>query len=296
MSTAAPHPVHASVAFLRISDFESLAVDVQAARKESVEEAARAALAQVIPGERIVLDAEDGLAVVMFGNPSQAMDLALALQAKAHHTPLQGGLNYGPLALTSRGSDTRVFGDGLSEAATAARFATAGTTLVTEGFTRALQASEPERATELVPAGDFTDSRVRMHSFYKPDRMRRIQRRRKIAVFAAGGAILILLLGVLGRDIYQPLFQTRPAIVRLDVKPRGEVFVDGNSVGRIPPLTQIEVAPGRHKLTIRSPGAKPYETNLDLAPGQKLTLTYTFPAPPPQKPDFWRDLKKKFGS
>ena len=296
MSTVAPHPVHASVAFLRIFDFESLSVAEQAARKESVDELARAALAHVVPGERIVLDAEDGLAVVMFGKPSHAMDVALALQARAQGTPLQGGLNFGPLALTSRGSDTRVFGDGLSEAATAARFAAAGATLVTEGFTRALQASEPERATELVPAGDFTDSRVRMHSFYKPDRMRRIQRRRKIAVFAAGGAILILLLGVLGRDIYQPLFQTRPAIVKLDIKPRGEVFLDGNSVGRIPPLTQVEVPPGRHKLTIRSPGVRPYETNLDLAPGQKLTLTYTFPPPPQQKPDFWRDLKKKFGT
>lgn len=296
MSTVAPHPVHACVAFLRISEFEALSVTEQAARKETVDELARTVLAHVVPSDRIVLDAEDGVAVVLFGNPSRAMDVALALQAKAGGTKLQGGLNYGPLALTSRGNDTRVFGDGLSEAATAARFAPAGGTLVTEGFTRAMQASEPERATELVPAGDFTDSRVRMHSFYKPDRMRRIQRRRRIAVFAAGGAILILLLGVLGRDIYQPLFQTRPAIVKLEIKPRGEVFVDGNSVGRIPPLTQIEVAPGRHKLTIRSPGARPYETNLELAPGQKLTLTYTFPPPPQQKPDFWRDLKKKFGS
>jgi hypothetical protein len=296
MSTAAPHPVHASVAFLRIPDFESLSASEQAARKERLEERARAVLAHIVPAERIVLDAEAGLAVVVFGNPSRAMDVALAAQGSPPRMPLQAGLNYGPLALTSRGSDTRVFGDGLSEAATAAGFCAPGAALVTEGFARALQAAEPERAAELVPAGDFTDSRVRMHSFYRPDRARRIRRRRKLAVFGVGGTILILLLGVLGRDIYQPLFQTRPAIVRLEVKPRGEVFVDGNPVGRIPPLTQVEIAPGRHKLTIRSPGVRPYETNLELAPGQKLTIAHTFPAPPPQKPDFWRDLKRRFGS
>ena len=121
-------------------------------------------------------------------------------------------------------------------------------------------------------------------------------RQRKLAVFALGGTILILLLGVLGRDIYQPLFQSRPAIVKLEVRPRGEVFVDGNSVGRIPPLTQLEVPPGKHRVVVRSPGVKPYEVSLDLQPGQRITLTHTFPQPAPAKPDRWRDLKKRFGS
>jgi len=291
MSTA--HPIHASVAFLRIPEFAHLPAATQATRKEQLETRLRTVLAHVAAENRLVLEADDGYAVVLFEDLPRALDIALELHAGAGG---QGGLGYGPLALGAAGADARVFGDGLASAASASKFASRERMLVTDGFARALRAASPDRAEELAPAGEFTDTDVRVHSFFAPDAGRRAMRRRRLAVMAVGGSILILLFGVVGRDIYQPLFRTRPAVVLLEVKPRGEVFVDGNSVGRIPPLTQIEVTPGRHKLTIRSPGAKPYETNLDLAPGQKLTLTYTFPAPPPQKPDFWRDLKKKFGS
>jgi hypothetical protein len=294
MSTAAAHPVHASVAFLRIPQFESLSVTEQAARKAHLEDRVHAAIAHVDAAERLVLDAEEGLAVVFFGEPGQAMDAALSAQRGG--APLQAGLNYGPLALSARGADARVFGDGLSEAASAARFATPSSLLATEAYTKALQASAPDRAAELVHAGDFTDTRVRMHAFFTPDPQRRAMRRRNLAVFALGGTVLILLLGVLGRDIYQPLFRSRPAVVTLDVKPRGEVFVDGNSIGKIPPLTHFEVAPGKHRLSVRSPGVKTYEVNVDLQPGQRLTLTHTFPAPPPPKRDSWRDFKKRLGS
>ena len=296
MSTASAHPVHASVAFLRIPQFESLPVAEQAAHKALLEDRVRAAIARLDGAARLVLDAEDGLAVVFFGEPGHAMDAALAVQPPGS-TPLQAGLNYGPLALAARGSDTRVFGDGLSEAASAARFAAAGGLLATESYAKALRASAPERAEELVHAGDFTDTRVRMHAFFTPDPQRRIVRRRRLTVFALGGTILILLLGVVGRDIYQPLFRSRPAIVKLEVKPpRGEVFVDGNSVGTIPQVTQFEVAPGKHRVSVRSPGVKAYEVTVDLQPGQRITLTHTFPPPPARKPDPWRDFRRRFGS
>ena len=124
-------------------------------------------------------------------------------------------------------------------------------------------------------------------------------RRRRIALYAFGGVIAILLIGVIGRDVYQPLFQSRPAVLKLEVKPRAEVFVDGISQGRTPPLAQIEVPPGPHKLSLRNPGYRAIETTLDLKPGQRLTVTHTLqrlPDPPKAKPqpDFWRDLKKKF--
>jgi hypothetical protein len=296
MSTAPAHPVHASVAFLRIPRFESLDVAEQAARKERLADRVSAAIAPVPVAERLVLDAEDGLAVVMFGTPARAMDTALALHARGRGEPLQAGLGYGPLALTSRANDARVFGDGLSQAATAARFATAEGLLVTEAFAKALQAAAPDRASDLAHAGEFTDTSVRMHAFYTPDLQRRVMRQRKLAVFALGGTILIMLLGVVGRDLYQPLFQSRPAIVKLDIRPQGEVFVDGNAVGRVPPLTQIEVPPGRHRITVRAAGARPFEVNVDLEPGQRLALAHTFPAPAPQRPSLWRDFKRRFGS
>ncbi|MEP7261597.1 MAG: PEGA domain-containing protein [Usitatibacter sp.] len=294
MSSPAPRPVHASVAYLRIGQFEVLTVAEQAARKQRLEEGARRVLATVPESERIVLDAEDGLAVVLFGETSRAMDVTLSLHRDAGEGA-QAGLNFGPLALSSQANDARVFGDGLAQAAAAARFAEGNKLLATESFTRALQGSAPDRAVELVAAGEFTDTRVRMHAFYSPDAKRRGARRRRMLTFAVGGAALILLLGVAARSIYQPMMQLRQAIVILDVKPRGEVFVDGNSVGRIPPLTQIEVAPGKHRITIRSAGVRPYETTLELAPGQRFTITHVFPLPA-QKPDFWRDLRRRFGS
>jgi hypothetical protein len=294
MSTA--HPVHASVAFFRIPGFSQLPAAEQASRKERLEARVRAGLAQVPAEDRLVLDGEDGFAVVLFDEPPRALDVATQLQSGAGRDDLLAGLGHGPLALTSPGTEARVFGDAIASAASAAHYATPGRMLVTEGFARALRAAAPERAEELAHAGEFTDTDVRVHSFFTPDSGRRAMRRRKLTVLALGGGVLILLAGVVGRDIYQPLFRTRPAIVVLNVKPRGEVFVDGNSMGKIPPLTQLQLAPGRHQLSIRNPGARAYEANLDLEPGQHLTLTHTFPPPAAPKPDMWRDLRRRFGS
>jgi hypothetical protein len=291
----AANPVHAFVAFLRIPSFESHPAALQASLKERLEARARSALEGLPAADRVVLDADEGLAVILFGEATHALDMAIALHAHAG-TPLQVGLSHGPLALTTRGDDARVFGDGLSAAAAAARFASPERILVTENFARVLQGAAPGRAADLATAGEFTDTRVRMHSFYTPDPQRGAVRRRRTAFYAVGGAVFLLLAGVLGRDIYQPLFQSRPAFVTLQVKPRGEVIVDGMVRGRIPPLTEIEVAPGKRFLQIRSPGAPTFEAQLDLKPGQRMTVKHTFVRTPEPRPDLWRDLKKRFGS
>jgi hypothetical protein len=300
MPAAPANPVHAHVAFLRIPQFDSKPVSEQASLKEQLENRVLAGIARLPTADRAVLDAEDGLALVMFGDAEQALDVAQAIHRDGT-APLQIGLNYGPLALSGPGADARVFGDGLSAAAAAARFADPAKLLVTDPFAKLLQATAPDRARELADAGDFTDTRVRIHRFFSPDPELRAVRRRRIALYAVGGVIAILLVGVIGRDIYQPLFQSRPALLKLEVKPRAEVFIDGISKGRTPPLAQIEVPPGPHKLTLRNPGYRTIDTALDLKPGQRLTITHTLQklpdppkAKPPQPSDFWRDLKKKF--
>ena len=296
--SAPANPVHACVAFARIPQFEELPVAAQAQQKELLEARVLSCIADIAAEDRIVLDAEAGIAVVLFGNFERALDVALAMQGAGSDDPMQVGLNYGPLALTAPAPDGRVYGDGLAEALAAARFASPERLLVTERFAKALQATAPDRATELVPAGDFTDTRVRQHHFLTPDRERRLAMRRRLTLYAGGGAVVILLLGVLGRDIYQPMFKSRPAIVKLEVKPRGEILVDGVPVGRVPPLTEIQVAPGARRIQIREKGYRPYDATVEFKPGQRATITHTLariPDPPKkQEPDFWRDLKKKF--
>ena len=290
-------PVYANVAFLRIPGFGSRPVAEQAGLKEGLETRAKLALEALPSDERAVLDAEDGLAIILFCDAARALDVAQVIHAASSDSPLQTGLSYGPLAMTSRGSEGRIFGDGLAAAAAAARFASPEKLLVTAEFAKALQHQNPARAAALAMAGDFTDTRVRQHSFYTPDAKLGSLYRRRMLAYGVGGVAGILLLGVAGREAHKRLFPPLPAVIRLTVKPRGEIFVDGVSRGYSPPLQEIEVAAGKRVVQVRNAGYPPLEIMLELRPGERTTVAHTFTRPAQQpRPDFWRDLKKKFGS
>jgi hypothetical protein len=296
----ATNPVYANVAFLRLPRFDARSVVEQASLKERLEARTREVLTALPADERVVLDTDDGLALILFGNPAQALAVAQAINADPD-AAVQAGLNYGPLALTSRGSDARVFGDGLAAAAAAARFAEPGKLLVTQDFAKALAHRHPDRAKELATAGDFTDTRVRLHSFLTPDPRRGMMYRRRMLALGLGGVAVIVAGGYGGREVYKRLFPPPPALVRFQVKPRGEVFLDGVSKGRTPQLQQLEIPAGQHLIQIRSPGVPQFERTYDLKPGENRLIVHTFPElpkpkpqPPKQEPpDFWRDLKKK---
>ncbi len=288
------NPVYANVAFLRIPRFDARPVVEQAALKERLEARARAALANVAPAERVVLDGDDGLAVVMFGDPVRAFDTIQSLHARGG-SALQVGLNYGPLALTSRGPEARVYGDGLGAAAAAARFAAPDRLLVTQDFARALAGADPARAAELAAAGEFTDTRVRLHSLYAPDPAAGRARARRTLVQVVAGVVAILALGAAARYAREVYFAPEPALVAFAIKPRGEVYVDGVARGRTPPLTLLKVPAGRHLVSVRNPGFAPLELSVDLKAGQQLTITHTFAAARQEpKGGFWRELRRKF--
>jgi hypothetical protein len=298
MTTTAP-PAHATVAFLRIPRFASRPVGEQAALKEELESRTRDALARLPGAERAVLDADDGLAIVLFGDPSRAFDVAQALAAGSVE-PLHVGVNYGPLALTARSAEGRVFGDGLAAAAAAARFATSERALVTHDFLRALQQTDPLRAQAFSPAGDFTDTRVRMHSLYASDPAKVKARRRRALRFAATGVAALLLAGVATRLAHHAFFPPQPAFVSLDIKPRGEVYVDGVSRGRTPPLTRVSLDPGRHVVSVRHPGFAPLELTVELKAGEEMRIAHQFASAPRPRPrqesrGFWNELKRKLG-
>ncbi len=290
MPPAVSPPEHAAVVFMRIAGFDARSVVEQAASKARLEARVHRAVDRLEAADRAVLDADDGIAIVIFGDPARALDVLDSLRDRDGE-PLQAGVNHGPLALTSKGAGARVFGDGLAGAAAAARFATPERPLVTDEYRRALEALHPSRAAGFSSAGDFTDTRVRLHSLYADDPARR----RRTLVRAAGGVFAILLLGAAGRLAHLALAPVQPAIVSLAIRPQGEVFVDGISRGRAPPLVRVEIAPGRHQLVVRHPGYSPYELALDLKPGEHRAIRHTFaPARAPAKPGFWRDLRRRF--
>ena len=292
-----PSPVFANVAFLRIPGFDGRPVVEQASLKERLEARVREAIAGTPAAERIVLDADDGLALVLFGEPARALDLAQSLRAAPGEEPLKVGVNHGPIAVTARDAGAMVFGDGLTAAATAARFAPGERILLTAPFAKMLEATRPDRAAELAPAGEFTDARVRLHAFYTPEPQRLVERRNRLTAYALAGVLGILLFGVAGREVNRRFFPPRPAVVEFDVKPRGEVLIDGMHYGLAPPIREVELAPGRHSILVRSKGHPSLNLSVSLEPGERMTVNHTFVGTrPATKPgSFWRDLRRSLG-
>jgi hypothetical protein len=290
-------PVFANIAFLRIARFGERPVAEQAALKQRLEERLRAAIAGLPPADRIVLDAPDGAGIVHFGDPVRALDIVQGLRDGPEGGMLQAGLNHGPIAVTARDAGGRVFGDGIASAAAAAGFAAGGGLLVTAPFARMLEATRPDRAAELAPAGEFTDARVRLHAFYTPDPRRLAARRNRLAAYALAGILGILLLGVAGREVNRRYFPPRPAVVEFDVKPRGEVLVDGIRHGSLPGLKEVELRPGRHHLRVQNAGHPPLDLVVNLEPGERMTVTHTFASPrAPAKPrGFLEDIRRRLG-
>lgn len=68
------------------------------------------------------------------------------------------------------------------------------------------------------------------------------------------------------------------ATVILDVKPRGEIVLDGRPAGMSPPLTRLTVSAWtKHKIEIHGPGPSHYWT-VDLQPGEKREIRANFAA------------------
>jgi len=67
-----------------------------------------------------------------------------------------------------------------------------------------------------------------------------------------------------------------PAVITLDIKPMGEVTVDGVMKGKTPPLTELELKAGKHMIVVRNGNHAPLESEINLAPGERVTLTHRF--------------------
>ena len=294
MAPARSTASHASVAFLRIPDFAQSAVAEQAQLKERLEKLVQSAMPGIRPDERIVADAPEGLAVVFLDNPAAALKLAWSAEAEEELAPAIG-IAHGPVRV-AQGTPPVLYGDALLAAEGAARATNPGGVSATRDFRDALSRSRPGLRRLLARVGSAVDDQGRAFEIFRADVRTAARRRQRffattglmaIAIIAAGFAIQALKppppppapVAVPTPTLPEPL----PGAVTFEIKPEGEVWVDGTLKGKSPPLKKVQLSPGYHLVEVRSKSFKPLQTELTVGPGEEFEVQHNFAAKQPPK-------------
>jgi hypothetical protein len=66
------------------------------------------------------------------------------------------------------------------------------------------------------------------------------------------------------------------ATLQFAISPWGDVYVDGKRKGASPPLTNVSIAPGKHKIEIRNTTFPPYSQTHEIRPSEKLKISHKF--------------------
>lgn len=292
--------------FLRLRDLGAQPAPEQARRRERLQASARAAAEAWPVPDRIVLEASSGLAIVGRGDPCLALEAARKATAGAPDPALGVALHHGPIAtLGSETTHARVGGEGLETAAAIAGLATGGSVLASLPFREAISTAWPPAAQAFRAAGEFVDAQQQSHRLYAWDAAtaRSLAQRRRVLGLAGVGVLLAAGAGV--RLLREELDAARrPAVIVLDIRPSGTVYIDGESKGTTPPMTRIAIPPGAHVIEIRNPRFKPLQMQVHLNPGEEMQLRHVFAAPPrrsqpaapARKPDFFDKLRDMVGS
>jgi hypothetical protein len=158
------------VVFLRVQDFARRPATEQARLRAQLEAVIAVTAAELDPAGRIVLEASDGVAIVLLRDPVGALRLAQrALTASAAGLPLSAGLNHGALQVAGRKGGEAMTGDGVAAAASIAEFAGNSKLFASRAFRDALADAAPGREVSLVPAGSFKDATLRAHEVFSLD-------------------------------------------------------------------------------------------------------------------------------
>jgi class 3 adenylate cyclase len=64
--------------------------------------------------------------------------------------------------------------------------------------------------------------------------------------------------------------------VRLVILPWGEVYIDGRKFGVAPPLRDIALRPGSHRIEVRNPGFASYVQVVDVTAGEEIRIRHRF--------------------
>jgi hypothetical protein len=280
--TAAPGPVAASVLFLRMHAFTDAPPSERASRRKKLDAVLKAALPAWDAARRVVVEAPDGVAVVGDVDPPAALEAARLAAEHGADGSLGIALHHGPVRVVSdNDGETRLVGDGVATAAALAGFHASHPVITSHAFREALALRAPRLAQDLRPAGEQVDERLRSHPLFvlDPEPARALAVRRNVIGLA--GLALLLATGWAGRIARERYEEAhRPATIVLDIRPTGEVFVDGQPKGSAPPLVRLSVPPGPHTIEVRNGRFKPVRMDVHLQPGEEMQVKHAFIAPP----------------
>jgi serine/threonine-protein kinase len=66
------------------------------------------------------------------------------------------------------------------------------------------------------------------------------------------------------------------ALVLLAISPWGEVLVNGKPAGVSPPMSELQLRPGKYRIEVRNGAFKPYEEDVELASNQTIRIKHKF--------------------
>jgi len=191
----------ASVVFLKIQEFARRPAQEQARLRAQLEAVVAVTTAELASAGWIALDAADGIAIAVLADPEGALRIAKrSLSAAAAGLPLCVGVNHGAVQVTagSRGADGMT-GDGISVAASVAEFASSTRVLISRSFRDALAEVSPGLDSSLQPAGVFTDSGLRTHELFFPDKGAAGRRQRRLIALGLAAAVVLIGAGIAAR-------------------------------------------------------------------------------------------------
>ncbi|MNC85122.1 hypothetical protein D3C83_07010 [compost metagenome] len=67
-----------------------------------------------------------------------------------------------------------------------------------------------------------------------------------------------------------------PGTVGFTILPWGEVYINGKRYGVSPPLREVELQPGQHKIEVRNTDFQPFAEVVDVKPGGRIRIRHRF--------------------
>src|SRR5574340_1604244 len=156
-----------SVLFLDIAGYSEKPVSEQLVLKEHLNRVLAAALEQVAPRDRVLVDTGDGAAVAFIGAPEEALFTAMSVRDAAQPLALRIGINLGPVRMVKDLSGrTNILGDGINAAQRVMAFAAPGQLMVSRSFYEVVSCLSEDYRKLFHYEGARTDKHVREHELY----------------------------------------------------------------------------------------------------------------------------------